>query len=424
MKGFEKYIPFVPQPIQNRTWPDNAITKAPVWCSVDLRDGNQALVDPMNVEEKLLLFHTLVDIGVKEIEVGFPSASETEYHFLRTLIEDGHIPDDVTIQVLVQAREHLIRKTFEAVRGAKNVIIHFYNSTSTLQRKVVFKMDQAGITKIATDAADLIYELSQPVIASGMNPETLENKAALLVTLAVALIFFAIMFVIAELIPRLLRADREDYGSYQVMTIFANIGFMGYPLLDAMYGGEAVIHAAIFNLLYSVLIYTYGINRMKTSGQREKLNWKQLMNVGVISCLIAVTLYISNLPVPMVFKDTATRIGAVTGPLSMLVIGDSLAQIRLKDLFTDVRLLLFSVVKLLLMPALLLWGLRFFITDPMFLGVCLVMTATPVGSMTVMLAQQYDGGADHCAVRSYNAVSVLAVENLMKLFLPDCRLIE
>ena len=128
-----------------------------------------------------------------------------------------------------------------------------------------------------------------------------------------------------------------------------------------------------------------------TSGLPEKQTWKQLIYVVVITCLIAVTLYISNLPVPMVFKDTATRIGAVTGPLSMLVIGDSLAQIRLKDLFTDVRLLLFSVVKLLLMPALLLWGLRFFITDPMFLGVCLVMTATPVGSMTVMLAQQYDG---------------------------------
>ena len=133
----------------------------------------------------------------------------------------------------------------------------------------------------------IVINIGNPalIIASGMNPETLENKAALLVTLAVALIFFAIMFVIAELIPRLLRADREDYGSYQVMTIFANIGFMGYPLLDAMYGGEAVIHAAIFNLLYSVLIYTYGINRMKTSGQREKLNGKQLMNVGVISCL-------------------------------------------------------------------------------------------------------------------------------------------
>ena len=167
--GFEKYIPFTPQPIEGRTWPDKVITKAPVWCSVDLRDGNQALIDPMNLEEKLEYFHTLADIGVKEIEIGFPSASETEYEICRELIEGGHIPDDVTIQVLVQAREHLIRKTFEAIRGAKNVILHFYNSTSTLQRKVVFGMDCGGITKIATDAADLIYEMAQPVIADGMN---------------------------------------------------------------------------------------------------------------------------------------------------------------------------------------------------------------------------------------------------------------
>ena len=136
--GFEKYIPFTPQPIEGRTWPDKTVTHAPIWCSVDLRDGNQALIDPMNLAEKLEYFHTLVDIGVKEIEIGFPSASETEYEICRELIEGGHIPDDVTIQVLVQAREHLIRKTFEAIRGAKNVILHFYNSTSTLQRKVVF----------------------------------------------------------------------------------------------------------------------------------------------------------------------------------------------------------------------------------------------------------------------------------------------
>ena len=167
--GYQKYIPFQPQPIQGRTWPDRVITQAPVWCSVDLRDGNQALVDPMNLEEKLEYFHTLVDIGVKEIEIGFPSASETEYEICRELIEGGHIPDDVTIQVLVQAREHLIRKTFEAIQGAKNVILHFYNSTSTLQRKVVFHMDTDEITKIATDAADLIYEMSQPLIQSGMN---------------------------------------------------------------------------------------------------------------------------------------------------------------------------------------------------------------------------------------------------------------
>ena len=127
----KKYIPFQPVKMTNREWPDKVITKAPVWCSVDLRDGNQALVTPMQLDEKLLMFKTLVDIGFKEIEVGFPSASDTEYEILRTLIEGNYIPDDVTVQVLVQARAELIKKTFEAVKGAKNVIIHFYNSTST-----------------------------------------------------------------------------------------------------------------------------------------------------------------------------------------------------------------------------------------------------------------------------------------------------
>ena len=125
----KKYIPFQPVKMTNREWPDKVITKAPVWCSVDLRDGNQALVTPMQLDEKLLMFKTLVDIGFKEIEVGFPSASDTEYEILRTLIEGNYIPDDVTVQVLVQARAELIKKTFEAVKGAKNVIIHFYNST-------------------------------------------------------------------------------------------------------------------------------------------------------------------------------------------------------------------------------------------------------------------------------------------------------
>lgn len=160
LKGYKKYIPFKPINIPDRTWPDKTITKAPTWCSVDLRDGNQALVDPMNLEEKLELFKTLIDIGVKEIEVGFPSASETEYEILRTLIEGNYIPDDVTIQVLVQARAHLIKKTFEAIKGAKNVIVHFYNSTSTLQRKVVFKTDMQGVINIAVEGAKLIKELT------------------------------------------------------------------------------------------------------------------------------------------------------------------------------------------------------------------------------------------------------------------------
>lgn len=170
MQQEKKYIPFNPVVLKDREWPDKTITKAPIWCSVDLRDGNQALVTPMGIPEKLKFFHTLIDCGFKEIEVGFPSASETEYEILRTLIEGDHIPDDVTVQVLVQAREELIRKTFEAVRGAKNVIIHFYNSTSTLQRKVVFGKDMEGITRIAVEGAKLIRQLTEEEIArSGMN---------------------------------------------------------------------------------------------------------------------------------------------------------------------------------------------------------------------------------------------------------------
>ncbi len=170
IQASKQYIPFQPLQWPNRQWPNKTITKAPIWCSVDLRDGNQALVTPMQLEEKLLMFKTLVDIGFKEIEVGFPSASETEYEILRTLIEGHHIPDDVTIQVLVQARPELIKKTFEAVKGAKNVIVHFYNSTSTLQRKVVFKEDMPGIIKIAVEGAKLIRQLTEEEIASsGMN---------------------------------------------------------------------------------------------------------------------------------------------------------------------------------------------------------------------------------------------------------------
>ncbi len=170
MQQEKKYVPFNRVNLPDRQWPEKIITKAPIWCSVDLRDGNQALITPMGIEEKLKFFHTLVDVGFKEIEVAFPSASETEYEILRTLIEGNHIPDDVTVQVLVQAREELIRKTFEAVRGAKNVIIHFYNSTSTLQRKVVFGKDMDGITEIAVQGARLIKQLTEEEAArSGMN---------------------------------------------------------------------------------------------------------------------------------------------------------------------------------------------------------------------------------------------------------------
>jgi len=156
---FQLYRPYVPLVLTDRTWPDRQTTVAPQWASVDLRDGNQALVDPMDSERKLRLFHTLVDIGFKEIEVGFPSASQTDYDFQRELIEGGLIPDDVTIQVLVQCREELIERTFESLRGAKRAIVHFYNSTSTLQRRVVFGLDRQGIIDIAVNAARLCRKL-------------------------------------------------------------------------------------------------------------------------------------------------------------------------------------------------------------------------------------------------------------------------
>ncbi len=148
-----RYSSFIPVDLTDRTWPTKTITVAPKWCSVDLRDGNQALIDPMDTPRKLAMFKLLVEMGYKEIEVGFPSASQTDFDFVRKIIEDGLIPDDVVIQVLTQARETLIDRTFESIKGAKQVIVHLYNSTSTLQRRVVFGLDKEGIKKIATDAA-------------------------------------------------------------------------------------------------------------------------------------------------------------------------------------------------------------------------------------------------------------------------------
>src|SRR5438093_9126349 len=153
-----KYRPFPPVHLSDRRWPSRVLTRAPIWCSVDLRDGNQALAVPMNVSQKLELFEALVKCGFKEIEVGFPSASNTEFQFNRRLIEDGRIPDDVTIQVLVQAREDLIEKTVQSLVGAKRAIIHMYNSTSPAQRRVVFGLDKPEIVNIARNGTRFVKD--------------------------------------------------------------------------------------------------------------------------------------------------------------------------------------------------------------------------------------------------------------------------
>jgi 2-isopropylmalate synthase len=161
-----KYVPFDRQidvHLPDRTWPDKVATKAPRWCAVDLRDGNQALIDPMDPDRKLRMFKLLVKMGYKEIEVGFPSASQTDFDFCRLLIDEGHIPDDVTIQVLTQCRDHLIERTYDAIRGAKSAIVHFYNSTSVLQRRVVFDLPKEGIIDIALQGARLCRKLEETI---------------------------------------------------------------------------------------------------------------------------------------------------------------------------------------------------------------------------------------------------------------------
>jgi 2-isopropylmalate synthase len=162
---FEKYRPFLPLPLalEDRTWPSRRIEEAPVWCSVDLRDGNQALIDPMDPARKLTMFKTLVEMGFKEIEVGFPSASQPDFDFVRQLVEEDLVPEDVTIQVLTQCRPELIERTYESIKGAHTAIVHFYNSTSVLQRRVVFGLDRDGISQIATDAARLARKLEPTV---------------------------------------------------------------------------------------------------------------------------------------------------------------------------------------------------------------------------------------------------------------------
>ncbi|HEY3239901.1 MAG TPA: 2-isopropylmalate synthase [Acidimicrobiia bacterium] len=171
---FEKYQPFLPLGVpglSDRTWPDRRIEKAPLWCSVDLRDGNQALIDPMDPVRKRRMFETLCRMGFKEIEVGFPSASQPDFDFVRQLIEEDLVPEDVTIQVLTQCRSELIERTYESLRGCRVGIVHFYNSTSMLQRRVVFNLDKAGITQIAVDAAKLCRKLEQTMTGSEIRYE-------------------------------------------------------------------------------------------------------------------------------------------------------------------------------------------------------------------------------------------------------------
>lgn len=242
----------------------------------------------------------------------------------------------------------------------------------------------------------IVVNVANPamILSGGMAEEKISGQT-LLQTVAVIIAIYAVLLVIAQLLPRLLRVEEKSRGAYRVMTVFSNIGFMGFPVIAALYGNGALLYASLFIIPYNILIYTYGISAIRSQG--EKSDWRQsltparVLNIGVVACVVSMAIYLLGIPVPGVIKTTVTQLSSLTAPLSMMVIGASLTGLNLKALFCDARLLVFSAIKLLAMPVLGVLIIRQFVANPIICGVCMVMLATPVGSMTAMLAQQYDG---------------------------------
>ena len=232
------------------------------------------------------------------------------------------------------------------------------------------------------------------------------SKSELGTVFAIAGLYYVFLLACTLVIPRVLRAKGKDEGAYQVMTVFSNVGFMGYPLVSSIYGVEAVLYAIPFNLIYTVLIYTYGIQTLskgKDNGNRKlsiKESFRMMCNIGVFSSILAILIFLFEIPVPVPIASALEHLGSLTAPLSMLVIGDSMCDMNLKQLIRNKAMLVFSLIKTLVIPILGLTLLSLIpesicplVHDPMFFGVCLVMLATPVGSMTAMFAQQYDSNA-------------------------------
>lgn len=270
----------------------------------------------------------------------------------------------------------------------------------------------------------LVVNVANPalVLSSVINTEFPIESKELALTFLIAICMYLILLIVAEIIPRILRIPASEFGIYKIMTVFSNIGFMGFPLLAAMYGPVAVLYASIFTLPYNVLIYTYGIH-MIVSGDSaspsitkittikdfiSNIPWKKICNVGVISCVVAIILFFMKPQVPVFIDNAIDRLASLTAPLSMLVIGDSMANIKLKEFVTDTKLLIFTTIKLLLLPFFGMLLIKQLGLSPLLTGVCLVMLATPVGSMTAMLSNQYDVDSD-LASKGVALTTLLAV---------------
>lgn len=261
----------------------------------------------------------------------------------------------------------------------------------------------------------IVVNIANPamVLTGCMGDDKIRGEELLMVFVLV-IIVYTVLVLLAMVIPPLLKIDKKSRGTYQAMTIFSNIGFMGFPVVAALYGNSAVLYASLFSIPYNILIYTFGVSAMSADEKvslKESFSLKRVLNVGVIACIITIIVYLLQIPVPRFIKSTTTYLSNLTAPLSMMVIGASLATMDIKKLFTDGKLLIFSALKLLVIPVLGVLLIRQFIDNDIICGVCMVMLATPVGSMTAMLAQQYDGDYE-MASRGVALTTILSVATM------------
>ncbi len=258
----------------------------------------------------------------------------------------------------------------------------------------------------------IVLNITNPamILSAGLSKEQITGED-LGETFLLAVCFYIVMILIAVLLSRLLRTKGKQSGTYQVMTVFSNIGFMGFPIISAVFGKGALLYAALFLLPFNVLIYTYGIFVMKKEEHKEKFEWKKILNIGVLSCLITMVLYLGKISVPQFVEASLIHLSNLTAPLSMMIIGASLATIRLKELVTDIRLMCFAVIKLLIIPIAGTLLIRQFITNETLVGVTMVMMATPVGSMVAMLASEYEGDYE-LASKGVALTTVMSVATL------------
>lgn len=258
--------------------------------------------------------------------------------------------------------------------------------------------------KIFTDEGSrvvsaIVVNVANPclILSASINKENVVEGRALFFVAGLALLVYVFLVIISFVVIRILRIEENSSGTYKVMTVFSNIGFMGFPLLSAVYGDEALLYASFFLIPYNVLIYTWGIRAMKTKASVDTtdansgIQWSKIFNIGVVACIVTIIIYLSRIRVPDFIESTVSHLSNLTAPLSMLVIGDSIAKMDFKKLLTDKKLIMFAIIKQLMIPILGVFIAKSFGLEYIMVAVVLVMLSTPVGSMTAMLAQQYDG---------------------------------